>query len=48
MSFTYRRLKAKNERYLVTDKDVDSQIERIQQQNPRIAIITDRPTALGD
>ena len=48
MSFTYRGLKAKNERYLVTDKDVDSQIERIQQQNPRIAIITDRPTALGD
>ena len=48
MSFTYRGLKAKNERYLVTDKDVDSQIERLQQQNPRIAIITDRPTALGD
>ena len=48
MSFTYRGLKAKNERYLVTDKDVDSQIERIQQQNPRISIITDRPTALGD
>ena len=48
MSFTYRGLKAKNERYLVTDKDVDHQIERLQQQNPRIAIITDRPTALGD
>ena len=48
MSFTYRGLKAKNERYLVTDKDVDSQIERLQQQNPRIAIVTDRPTALGD
>ena len=48
MSFTYRGLKAKIDRYLVTDKDVDSQIERMQQQNPRIAIITDRPTALGD
>ena len=48
MSFTYRGLKAKNDRYLVTDKDVDGQIERLQQQNPRIAIITDRPTALGD
>ena len=48
MSFTYRGLKAKNERYLVTDKDVDQQIERLQQQNPRIAVITDRPTALGD
>jgi trigger factor len=48
MSFTYRGLKAKTDRYLVTDKDVDNQIERMQQQNPRIAIITDRPTALGD
>ena len=48
MSFTYRGLKAKLDRYLVTDKDVDSQIERMQQQNPRIAIITDRPTENGD
>jgi len=48
MSFTYRGLTAKNDRYLVTDKDVDHQIERLQQQNPRIAIITDRPTQLGD
>ena len=48
MSFTYRGLKAKLDRYLVTDKDVDSQIERMQQQNPRIAIITDRPTQQGD
>ena len=48
MSFTYRGLKAKMERYIVTDKDVDSQIERMQQQNPRIAIITDRPTQQGD
>ena len=48
MSFTYRGLKAKLDRYLVTDKDVDSQIERLQQQNPRIAIITDRPTENGD
>ena len=48
MSFTYRGLKAKLDRYLVTDKDIDSQIERLQQQNPRIAIITDRPTQQGD
>ena len=48
MSFTYRGLKAKLDRYLVTDKDVDHQIERLQQQNPRIAIITDRPTENGD
>ena len=48
MSFTYRGLKANNVRYLVTDKDVDHQIERLQQQNPRIAVITDRPTENGD
>ena len=48
MSFTYRGLKAKLDRYLVTDKDIDSQIEWLQQQNPRIAIITDRPTQQGD
>ena len=48
MSFTYRGLKAKNERYIITDRDVDHHLERLQQQNPRIAIVTDRPTALGD
>ncbi|MBR2047265.1 MAG: trigger factor [Oscillospiraceae bacterium] len=48
MSFTYRGLKAKNERYLITDKDIDHQIQRLLQQNPRIALVTDRPTALGD
>ena len=48
MSFTYRGLKAKNERYIVTDRDVDQHLERLQQQNPRVAIVTDRPTALGD
>ena len=48
MSFTYRGLKAKNERSLVTDADVDQHLERLQQQNPRIAIVTDRPTERGD
>ena len=48
MSFTYRGLKAKHDRYLITDKDVDQHLARLQQQNPRIAIITDRPTELGD
>lgn len=48
MSFTYRGLKAKNDRYIITDKDVDHQLERLQQQNPRIAVVTDRPTQLGD
>ena len=48
MSFTYRGLKAKLERHIVTDAEIDRQIERLQQQNPRIAVITDRPTENGD
>ena len=48
MSFTYRGLKAKLERHIVTDAEIDRQIERLQQQNPRIALVTDRPTENGD
>ncbi len=48
MSFTYRGLKAVNERYIVTEADLDRQLEQMRQQNPRIAVITDRPTQLGD
>ena len=48
MSFTYRGLKAENIRHIVTEAEIDRQIERLQQQNPRIAVITDRPTENGD
>ena len=48
MSFTYRGLKAKNERHLITSEEVDQHLHRLQQQNPRIAIVTDRATELGD
>ena len=48
MSFTYRGLKAELEKYIVTDEDVDRNLIRLQQQNPRIAVITDRPTETGD
>ncbi len=48
MSFTYKGLKGTLERHIVTDAEVDRQIHRLQQQNPRIAVITDRPTELGD
>lgn len=48
MSFVYRGLKAENVRHIVTDQEIDRQIERLQQQNPRIAVVTDRPTRLGD
>ena len=48
MSFTYRGLKAKLERHLVTDAEIDRALERLQQQHPRIAVIKDRPAQLGD
>ena len=48
MSFVYRGLKARNVRHIVTDAEIDRQIERLQQQNPRTAVITDRPTENGD
>ena len=48
MSFTYRGLKATLERHIVTDAEIDRQIERMQQQNPRIAEVTDRPAQNGD
>ena len=48
MSFTYRGLQATLERHIVTGEEVDRQIERLQQSNPRIAVIKDRATQLGD
>ncbi len=48
MSFTYRGLCAALDRYLVTEADVNHQLEQMRQQNPRIAVVTDRPTRLGD
>ena len=48
MSFVYRGLKATLNRHMVTDAEIDRQLERLQQQCPRIAVITDRPTPAGD
>ena len=48
MSFTYRGLKATLERHIITDAEIDRNMQRLQQQNPRIAVIKDRPTQLGD
>jgi len=48
MSFTYKGLQAKLERYTVTMEEVDRNLQRLLQQNPRIAEITDRPTEQGD
>ena len=48
MSFTYRGLKASNTRHIVTSDEIDRQIQRLQQQTPRIAVIDNRPTERGD
>ena len=48
MSFTYRGLQATLERHIVTEQEIDQQIARLQQSNPRIAVIKDRPTQSGD
>ena len=48
MSFTYRGLKAQYSRHTVTTEEIDRQMQRLLQQNPRIALVDDRPTQLGD
>ena len=48
MEFTYKGLKAEMSRHIITDEEVDRQIQRLQQQNPRIAVVKDRPTESGD
>jgi trigger factor len=48
MSFTYKGLKAQIQRHIITDQELDRQIEKLQQGNPRIAEVTDRPTQSGD
>ena len=48
MEFTYRGLKAQLDRHTVTDEEIDRQLQRLQQQTPRIQEVDDRPTQLGD
>ena len=48
MQFAYKGLKAQITKYTVSDEEVDRQLLRLVQQNPRIAEITDRPTENGD
>lgn len=48
MAFTYRGLTAQFNRHIVTDSEVDQHIQRLLQQTPRIAEVTDRPTQNGD
>lgn len=48
MSFTYKGLQITYSKHTVTEEEVDRQIERLLQQNPRVALITERPTQNGD
>ena len=48
MSFVYRGLKAALEKHTVTNEEIDRQMQRLQQQTPRIALVEDRPTRQGD
>ena len=48
MSFTYKGLSAELTRHIVTDEETDRQLQRLLQQNPRVAVVTDRPTENGD
>lgn len=48
MGFTYRGLKAELARHIITDAEIDRQIERLQQQSPRIVEVNDRPAQIGD
>ena len=48
MAFTYKGLTEKRERHVVTEEEVNRNLQRLAQENPRIAEITDRPTERGD
>ena len=48
MSFTYRGLKATLEHHIVTEAEIDQQLEQVRQQNPRVVRVNDRPTQNGD
>ncbi len=48
MSFVYRGLKAQLDRHIITEDEINHHLKRLQDQNPRIAEVQDRPTALGD
>ena len=48
MSFTYKGLKIQYKRHLITDEEVDRNLQRLLEMNPRITEVTDRPTENGD
>ena len=48
MEFIYKGLEAEFDRHIVTDAEVDTQLQRLHQQTPKIKVITDRPAQNGD
>ena len=48
MAFTYKGLTEKRERHIVTEEEVNRNLQRLAQETPRIAEITDRATERGD
>ena len=48
MSFVYKGLTGHLEKHLVTESEIEHQLQRLQHQSPRIAEVQDRPTKLGD
>ena len=48
MSFTYKGLEAQLTHHTITEEEVNRQMTRLLQQNPRITKVQDRPTQSGD
>lgn len=48
MEFRYKGLTAEFDHYTVTDAEVDTQLERLHQQTPKVRIVHDRPAQNGD
>ena len=48
MEFIYKGIEAEFDRHLVTDEEVDPQLERLHQQTPKIKVVYDRPAQNGD
>ncbi len=48
MRFTYKGLKAQLTHHTITEEEVNRQMTRLLQQNPRITQVKDRPTQSGD
>ena len=48
MEFIYKGLEAEFDRHIVTDEEVDTQLERLHQQTPKVKVVYDRPAQNGD